>query len=63
MFMFYVKHNGKKIFIEDDNTFTMCPRCGKEMQVSLEQAVVDGKLDLYGTAFYCKQCSPKVVSQ
>ncbi len=61
--MFYLKHNGKKLYIEDDNTFVMCPRCGKEMQVNLEEAVIDGKLDLYGTSFLCKQCGPKASGQ
>jgi len=51
MFMFYVKHNGKKILIEDDNPFTMCPRCGKEMQVSLAE------LDIWDEALW-KACKP-----
>lgn len=27
--MFYLKHNGKKIYIEDDNVFTQCPDVGR----------------------------------
>lgn len=55
--MFYMKHRGKKLWIEADNTYTMCPRCGKEMQVDLGDAVIEGSLDLYGTAFCCHACS------
>ena len=55
--MFYMKHKGKKLWIETDNTFTMCPRCGKELQVDLSEAVVDGALDLYGLSIFCPKCS------
>jgi len=61
--MYYMKHNGKKLFIEDDNTFTKCPRCGKEMQIDLADAVIDGKLDLYGMSWYCEKCGEKVRSK
>lgn len=58
--MFYLKHNGKKLYIEDDNVFTRCPRCGKELNMSLSDAVIDGDLDLYGTSFYCRKCSERM---
>ncbi len=57
--MYYVKNRGKKIYIEDDNVFTRCPRCGKELQVDLADAVIDGALDFYGTSWYCEKCSYK----
>lgn len=58
--MFYLKHDGKKLFIEDNNVFNQCPRCGKERPVNLADAVIDGALDLYGTAFYCEECGRKL---
>lgn len=58
--MFCLKHNGKKIYIEDDNVFTQCPRCGRERPVNLADAVIGGELDLYGVAFYCEKCGKKL---
>lgn len=58
--MYYLKNGKKKFFIEDDNVFTQCPRCGKEMPVDLDDAVIDGTLDLYGTSWYCERCTKKV---
>lgn len=55
--MYYMKSGKKKLFIEDDNVYTRCPRCGKEMQIDLGGAVIDGALDLYGTSWYCERCS------
>lgn len=60
MTMFYLKHKGKKLFIEDDNVFTQCPACGKELPINLADAVVDGNLQLYGMAFYCEKCGKKL---
>lgn len=42
--MYYLKNGKKKIFIEDDNVFTQCPRCGKEQQIDLADAVIDLEL-------------------
>lgn len=61
--MYYLKSGKKKLFIEDDNVFTQCPRCGKEQQIDLADAVIDGALDLYGTSWYCEKCSEKVRSK
>lgn len=59
--MYYVRdHRGKKIWIEDNNVFTQCPRCGKEIPVDLNDGIVDGQLDLYGTSWYCSGCSEKM---
>lgn len=58
--MYYLKSGTKKLFIEDDNVFTQCPRCGKEWKIDLADAVIDGALDLYGTAWYCEHCGKKV---
>lgn len=45
------------------NTFGKCPRCGKERQIDLADAVIDGAIDLYGTSWYCEKCSEKVRSK
>lgn len=55
--MYYMKSGKKKLFIEEDNVYTRCARCGKEMQIDLDDAVIDGALDLYGTSWYCERCS------
>ncbi len=48
-----------KAVITNENVFTICPECGAEHQVDLSDAVIDGQLDLYGTATYCPECSEK----
>jgi len=58
--MFYLKNGKEKLFIEEDNVFAQCPRCGKEMQIDLADTVIDGQLDLYGTSWYCEKCSEEV---
>ncbi len=55
--MFYLKHKGKKLYIESDNVYTTCPQCGKEHAVDLNDAIIDGVLDLYGLAICCTECS------
>ncbi|MBD5102006.1 MAG: hypothetical protein HDT27_04770 [Subdoligranulum sp.] len=57
--MFYLKHNGKKLPIEEDNVFTNCPRCGKAFPVHLEDILHDGG-DLYGTSVYCPECAARI---
>lgn len=58
--MYYLKSGKKKLFIEDTNVYTMCPRCGKELQIDLADVVIDGQLDLYGTSIFCRKCGEKV---
>lgn len=63
--MFYMKSdigNGItiKAEINDDNVFTTCPECGEEHCIDLQDAVIDGQIDLYGVAIYCKDCSAKI---
>lgn len=58
--MYYTKHGRKKLWIEADNIFTMCPRCGKEIPIDLSDMVIDGALDLYGTSVFCEKCGKKV---
>ncbi len=55
--MFYMKHKGKKLDIREDNVYTICPECGKEHTVDLQEILAGGDADLYGTAIYCPACS------
>lgn len=54
--MFYLKHKGERLYIDDTNVFTTCPKCGKEVRVNIQDVLSDGVSDLYGTAVYCQDC-------
>ena len=61
--MFYVKTNITddveiKVNLYDDEIFTQCLKCGKEIQVDTElfkKLLEDG--DLASTSIYCQECS------
>lgn len=55
--MFYMKHKGKKLEICEDNVFTICPQCGKECSVDLQDILSLEHADLYNTDVYCERCS------
>lgn len=61
--MFYVKTNLNKnieikVDLYDDEIFTQCPKCGKEIQVDNETlANILKDADLIGTSLYCVECS------
>jgi len=62
--MFYVKTKigeGTNITTEitDENTYTRCIDCGREIQMDLDEAIVDGHLDLFGMGIRCEDCSYK----
>lgn len=57
--MFYMKYKGKKLVISEDNVFTVCPRCGREHSVDLQDILMGGEADLYSTSVYCADCSRK----
>lgn len=62
--MFYTKtkiNEGTYITTEitDENTFTRCVDCGHEIQVDLDEAIIDGHLDLFSTGMRCEDCSYK----
>lgn len=64
--MFYVKtkiNDETSIVTEltDENVFTICPECGKEFAIDLYDVFADGG-DLFGTAVYCAECSPKRIT-
>lgn len=50
-----------RVPIYNDEIFTQCPGCGKEIQVepdTLAEIIKDGG-DMGGTSIYCKECSLK----
>ncbi len=61
--MFYVKENVNdalemKIEISDENVYTTCPVCLKEISVDLSEVLKDG--DLFATSVLCSKCSRKL---
>lgn len=60
--MFYVKTQVNEdtyttTAITDENVYTNCIDCGHEIQVDLDEVIVDGHLDLFGTGMRCEDCS------
>ena len=60
--MFYIrtKQNcGKTITtdITDENVFTRCPGCGREMPVDLAEIFADAEGDLFSTKIFCAACT------
>lgn len=57
--MFYVKtkineETAITTEITDENVFTQCPECGKEIAIDLYDIFSDGG-DLYSTVVYCSE--------
>lgn len=44
-----------KVPVDDSNVFTVCPLCGDEFAVNLEEVGAD--FDFTGTATYCPECA------
>lgn len=62
--MFYVKEPltdavNVTVEIRDDNVFCQCPVCGKELAVDLQDILMDGDADLFGTTVLCDECVKK----
>lgn len=62
--MFYLKTklaNGKvvKADITDENVFTLCPSCARELSVDLVEVFSEGEGDLYSTSIICSACTKK----
>ena len=62
--MFYIKtkqHSGKMVSTEitDENVFTRCPECGREMPVDLAEIFADGEGDLFSTQVLCAACTKR----
>lgn len=65
--MFYIKtniSNGVEIKIDlfEDEIYTQCPKCGKEIQINSEE-LADIIKDQYlaSTNVYCKDCAKEVI--
>lgn len=62
--MFYVKQDfgyaEVKTEITDENVFTICPECGRELNVDLVELFRDGESDLCSTSVLCSVCSKKM---
>ena len=57
--MLYIKpDNATRIEITDQNVFTTCPTCGREIRVDLMDMLQDPDFDLYGTQVVCADCAP-----
>lgn len=65
--MFYVKEKINeamevRIEVGCDNVFGICPGCGDEVQVNLEDlSDADDGLDLYGMSVYCDDCTKELM--
>ena len=60
--MFYTKtvmHGRITIIseIHDNNVYTTCPGCGRELSVCLADVFADEEADLEGTVIFCEACS------
>ena len=54
---FYLKHKGERLEIREDNVYTVCPKCGREHSVDLQDILSAPDADLYSTSVYCEDCS------
>jgi hypothetical protein len=66
--MFYIKTklpDGKmvKTDVTDENVFTHCPECGKEISIDLAELFSDGNGDLYSSAVICEGCMAKRIKK
>lgn len=64
--MFYVKerlNDAMEVVVEinDENVFSHCIHCGKELQVNLEELFADGSVDLSSTGVVCTTCAGKIL--
>lgn len=62
--MFYIKsklRNGEtiKTDITDENVFTCCPECGREILVDISEIFFNGEGDLFSTNIICCACTKK----
>lgn len=66
--MFYIKTKqpgGKTVNTEvtDENVFTRCLECSKEISVDLAELFSDGEGDLYSSGIICEDCTKKRMSK
>lgn len=64
--MFYIKNkisSGMEIKVDlyEDEIYTQCPECGKEIQLDAEElADIIAEQGLASTSVYCEHCSQKI---
>lgn len=63
--MFYVKsqlneETSLTLGIHEDNVFTRCPRCNREIAVDLSEVLGGFAGDLCSTSILCAECSLRV---
>lgn len=64
--MFYVKEkisNAVELSTEltEKNVYSRCPKCGKEVQVNLEDVFSEGDVDLSRTSVLCEDCTDEIL--
>lgn len=67
--MIYIKKEydndlGVKLAVYEDEFYSTCPSCGKEVALDhemLKQVINEG--DMMGTSFYCEECSRKKLNE
>ena len=54
-----------KVDIYEDELFTLCPMCVKEMQVEFDELLdsLNRGGDLSSTVWYCEDCSPEILTK
>lgn len=61
--MFYLLHKRKLLPIENDNTYTKCPCCGRLFQINLAEAFDEETgVNLYGLNICCPDCAARVAA-
>jgi len=60
--MYYVKYNSEKLEINDENVFSDCPICGREVQADLSIAINDSYIE-YDSSVFCDTCTMKGYSK
>ncbi len=58
--MFYIKKETEEISVKVELTgeaYTLCPDCGKEVEVDLAEIAQIPDFDFYGTTIYCDECA------
>lgn len=55
--MFYLKDGKRKLYIKDNNVYTICPECGKEHSVDIKRVLEDNSTCIQSTTVLCSGCS------
>lgn len=55
--MFYLKDGKRRLYIKEDNVYTICPVCGKEHSVDIKRILEDKETCVQATTVLCSGCS------